>query len=461
MELNTKVAKNAMGVAKNAIKTGDWVYLKKDPSKTTLVVDEVRASGQFRVTDIPGAWFTEKDVEIVKKSANAAPIAANAIACNSILDTPNTRKFLDWAQSVFRAVKDNAGADKARERVLGKLKSDATMPGDEKRKVAEAIYLLHGQMVRGLRNSHPLKTKVAQNAVACNDKWIDDFHVIVTAEKPDLALVDALKKKAAAWKAYKRNFSDKAAGEAHEKAKHDVATVAKRLGAKLEQIGAVLRVVMPNAVVKNDSAELLGKLNKMLKHSAVSVAAGGNPSAKDVIHFKYRGKPYYVGKDEAHMIKQFEDAGLITRAANAATNAKFKVGDKVQLKGGNRTGKIVGGLGAYDKDSHPDCVTVRWDSYGFDVPVKPENLTVANSASSSKVANRAINWNYKNKYQFFCVDPSLAKPCIHSGWDYKEDAKEDAQELKELKIPYKIVSRRFLEQSGVDPNNGDWWKKGR
>ena len=44
------------------------------------------------------------------------------------------------------------------------------------------------------------KNKVVQNALkyaARNDKWIDDFHVIVTADKPDPALVEALKKKSA------------------------------------------------------------------------------------------------------------------------------------------------------------------------------------------------------------------------------------------------------------------------
>lgn len=86
-----------------------------------------------------------------------------------------------------------------------------------------------------------------KNAVARNDKWIDDFHVIVTAGKPDPALLEALKKKAAAWKAAKRNFSDKAAADAHDKATDDAMAIAKRLGARWIQQGAVTRVVMPNA----------------------------------------------------------------------------------------------------------------------------------------------------------------------------------------------------------------------
>jgi len=90
------------------------------------------------------------------------------------------------------------------------------------------------------------------NAVAKNDKWIDDFHVIVTGGTPDKELVDALKKKAAAWKAAKRNFSDTAAGAAHDKAESDAMAVAKRLGARWVQQGAVLKVIMPNAVARND-----------------------------------------------------------------------------------------------------------------------------------------------------------------------------------------------------------------
>ena len=82
---------------------------------------------------------------------------------------------------------------------------------------------------------------------------------------------------------------------------------------------------------------------------------------------------------------------------------------------------------------------------------------LANAARNA----RALNWNYRNSYQFFCVDPAMKAPCILSGWDYREDAKDDAEELKELNIPHKIVSRRFLEQIGIDPNVGASWKKNR
>lgn len=87
---------------------------------------------------------------------------------------------------------------------------------------------------------------VAKNALARNDKWIDDFHVIKTEGKPDPALVDALKRKSAAWKVLKRNLSDKAASEAHSKAEDEARAIAKRLGAKWIQQGAVAKIVMPD-----------------------------------------------------------------------------------------------------------------------------------------------------------------------------------------------------------------------
>ena len=67
------------------------------------------------------------------------------------------------------------------------------------------------------------------------------------------------------------------------------------------------------------SEETKGKLQKMLKFDAISVAAGGNPASapKDAIHFEHRGKKYYVGKDSEHMVKQFEDAGLVKRISGS------------------------------------------------------------------------------------------------------------------------------------------------
>ena len=77
------------------------------------------------------------------------------------------------------------------------------------------------------------------------------------------------------------------------------------------------------------SEETKGKLQKMLKFDAVSVAAGGNPASapKDAIHFEHRGKRYYVGKDSEHMVKQFEDAGLVKRISGSGSGGA-SVADK-------------------------------------------------------------------------------------------------------------------------------------
>lgn len=89
-------------------------------------------------------------------------------------------------------------------------------------------------------------------------------------------------------------------------------------------------------------------------------------------------------------------------------------------------------------------------------------MEFATKTYNSVVRNAlAMNWNYKNSYKFFCVDPSMKAPCILSGWDFREDAQEDAQELKELHIPYKIVSRVTLERAGIDPNAESSWSKNR
>ena len=74
------------------------------------------------------------------------------------------------------------------------------------------------------------------------------------------------------------------------------------------------------------------------------------------------------------------------RCGQVATNATFKKGDRVRLKSGKITGTVVGGKGTYISagslgggTDYPEDVTVRWDSYSFDTPVKPENLVFANS----------------------------------------------------------------------------------
>ena len=106
------------------------------------------------------------------------------------------------------------------------------------------------RVFRSLAEAH--RSQLLNASPSCNDKWIDDFHVIVTAGKPDASLVEALKNKASAWKAYRRNFSDKAASDAHSKTESEAMSLAKRLGARWIQQGAVLKVVMPNSACTSD-----------------------------------------------------------------------------------------------------------------------------------------------------------------------------------------------------------------
>ena len=40
------------------------------------------------------------------------------------------------------------------------------------------------------------------------------------------------------------------------------------------------------------------------------------------------------------------------------------------------------------------------------------NTVVANAMAARARNAVAMNWNFKNSYQFFCVDPSLKAPCI-------------------------------------------------
>ena len=85
------------------------------------------------------------------------------------------------------------------------------------------------------------------------------------------------------------------------------------------------------------------------------------------------------------------------RCGKVAANATFKKGDRVKLKGSSKLGTVVGGMGTYigagslgGGSDYPGDVTVRWDSYSFDTPVKPENLVLANS----RACNRASVYEY-------------------------------------------------------------------
>lgn len=89
--------------------------------------------------------------------------------------------------------------------------------------------------------------------------------------------------------------------------------------------------------------------------------------------------------------------------------------------------------------------------------------------SSNPVVRKAMNadacvvsnFNYKNKYQWFVVTPSMSGACILAGNEYREDAQEVFKEIKgEEGIPCKVVARRTLERAGIDPNAAESWAKG-
>lgn len=337
------------------------------------------------------------DVWVSPDSLISANAARNA-------DTPEGRRIIERAKGRFAAIKDPGQLANVRDDILRGISRSSAIPDDKKDALEGEVIYLHEQALRKLgfnavrsRNAVVQKALNAVVAKARNDKWIDDFHVIVTAGKPDPALLEALKKKAAAWKAAKRNFSDKAAADAHDKATDDAMAIAKRLGARWIQQGAVTRVVMPNAA-RSRNAVVAKAMNAAREVTATNV--------RWRIITKMWSGPLFPCGDETYATKaEAEKRAEELRRADSRSMRSYFVEE------------------------------------------------VDNS--------KALNWNYKNKYQFFCVDPSMKAPCILSGWDYREDAKDDAAELKEFGIPHKIVSRRFLEQQGIDPNDGASWKKNR
>lgn len=425
-------------------------------------------------------------------------ISANAEAARNA-DTPEGRRIIERAKGRFAAIKDPGQLANVRDDILRGISRSSAIPDDKKDALEGEVIYLHEQALRKLgfnavrsRNAvvqkalnavaknvsdgakamrRPLNAKfkvgdkvvvkgigktviktvdeiksvvgpknkygvdigggkimvvpekdvsanACRNVVARNDKWIDDFHVIVTAGNPDPALLEALKKKAAAWKATKRNFSDKAAADAHDKATDDAMAIAKRLGARWIQQGAVTRVVMPNA----DTS--------VLRETAVN----GSSSPWGF----FVGEQVVIKKDPS--------------------KKKYRI---KEIIGGDI---VLEGVG-------PRFDASELDTANYAGPYRSTNAVVAKALNANgdkakqpwrnEKGRVALNWNYKNKYQFFCVDPSMKAPCILSGWDYREDAKDDAAELKEFGIPHKIVSRRFLEQQGIDPNDGASWKKNR
>ena len=58
-------------------------------------------------------------------------------------------------------------------------------------------------------------------------------------------------------------------------------------------------------------------------------------------------------------------------------------------------------------------------------------------------------------YKFYLFDPE--KNTIHSGWEYREDAKDAQDEAAESDRILKIFSKRFLLQKGINPDNNKSW----
>lgn len=277
---------------------------------------------------------------------------------------------------------------------------------------------------------------VAANSRALNDKWIDDFHVIVTSGKPDASLLSALKEKATAWKLSKKNFSDRTAADRHNAAESKVYDIARRLGAKVIQQGAVMKVVMPNSSVCNStnaarSPLYTGKAREVIDKITQGKYIGGavgtvyynpngpfkwminssgwvyvaQPSRLNVLgDHRFGWKVFRVEKDgmlkqtNYHDFDSIQEAQkafdelksinstnpVVIKALNAVvTNANFKVGDKVQVfaQGDWTTGKVVKVKGnRYDVQLDDrfgtkmlDVTDGKWGS------IKPMNAVARNS----------------------------------------------------------------------------------
>lgn len=247
----------------------------------------------------------------------------------------------------------------------------------------------------------------AANSRAINDKWIDDFHVIVTSGKPDASLLSALKEKATAWKLSKKNFSDRAAADRHNAAESKVYDIARRLGAKVVRQGAVMKVVMPNSRACNSSNPVVRKaLNAVACNSSLDDAlaeADRNKYDSVVLFQKVIGSgtlfPDKFKLDGGYDCENAVRAAVKTGKYNEAifykngslkkrirlnsawtdyvgsqkAPAKFKVGDRVLLKHGGAdwgTIKLVAG-----KMHGVQKYRVTWDHNGEDVVFEDDLVT--------------------------------------------------------------------------------------
>ena len=114
---------------------------------------------------------------------------------------------------------------------------------------------------------------------------------------------------------------------------------------------------------------------------------------------------YYDGK-----LKEGEIAN------SRAANAKFKVGQKVQLKGGKKTGVVT--KDSPDIPEHAGDVMVRWDTYPFDVPVKESNLVALNSRVAAnakfKVGDIVVDKGFPSVKLRILQDDSRYNPNAHT-----------------------------------------------
>lgn len=71
---------------------------------------------------------------------------------------------------------------------------------------------------------------------------------------------------------------------------------------------------------------------------------------------------------------------------------------------------------------------------------------------------RALASNNQPEYKFYVWSPKLKK--IMSGWEFREDAKDDVLNQNQQFAPFKVLTRTFLISQGVSPDNDAMWHGG-
>ena len=201
---------------------------------------------------------------------------------------------------------------------------------------------------------------VAANSRACNDKWIDDFHVIVTSGKPDASLLSALKEKATAWKLSKKNFSDRTAADRHNAAESKVYDIARRLGAKVIQQGAVMKVVMPNSRALNAKFKVGDKVVMRDGRKGEVVSSAPGPMG---------GEMYHVRLEDGRLTDSAERniAAANSHACNSVRgNTKLKDIDYWFEDNGYGDDTLIKYVPSYKKNRCIDFVDRYADTYARD-----------------------------------------------------------------------------------------------